>query len=307
MELPTELRDFLVSRRARLTPQDAGILPFGGRRRVPGLRREELAHLAGVSVDYYTRFERGRTKGVSAEVVEAIARALQLNEVEREHLRNLVDAARPKSLAAAPRRGTSRTIPDGMQEVLDALAVPAFIQNDRMDVLAFNALGRALYPESGCRDGGVLNLALLLFVDEQGQTFYRNRDLAARNTVAVLRGTVARNPDDEYLVNLIGQLSTKSADFRALWAGQEVLKYRAGIKQFTHDFVGDVEFTAQTFDVRTAPELMLVVYGVAPDSRTDEAMRLLASWSAAPAELRNVESPAPDGGPLDVDRSLRRD
>lgn len=242
MDLPTELRDFLVSRRARLAPEDAGVQPTNSRRRVKGLRREEVAHLAGVSVEYYTRFERGRVAGVSTEVVEAVARALQLDDIERDHLRNLVRAFRPLR-GDAVKGTTPRRVPAGLQAVLDAITVPAFIQNERIDLLAANALGYAIYPVAGGTEENVPNLARFLFLDSRASEFYRDRDLAARNTVAILRGSAGKNPDDEDLINLIGHLSTKSAEFRELWAGQDVLRYRAGAKRYGHPVVGDLEFS----------------------------------------------------------------
>jgi transcriptional regulator with XRE-family HTH domain len=303
MDLHTELRDFLVSRRARLTPEAAGVQPFGGTRRVPGLRREEVAFLAGVSVDYYTRFERGRVKGVSDEVVDAVARALRLDDVERDHLHNLVHAARAgrRTSAARPARtSTPKKVPIGLQSVVDAITVPAFIQNARMDVLATNHLGRALYPftDTGTAHGRgkgttrprPYNHARFIFLDPRAGDFYRDYDLVARNNVAILRAAAGRDPHEPGLIELVGQLSTQSEQFRELWAAQNVVQYRTGLKRYHHPLVGDVEFSYETFDMPAYPGLLMLVYTVERGSRTEEAMRLLASWTADELDVTGAES-----------------
>jgi transcriptional regulator with XRE-family HTH domain len=167
----SELRDFLVSRRARVTPEAAGIEPFAGKRRVPGLRREEVAFLAGVSIDYYTRFERGRVQGVSDDVLDAIARALRLDDVEQEHLRNL---ARPGRTAKRLGRAMPTLVPPGLQAVLDSITAPAFVQNGRLDLVATNHLGRALYPFTDPTDGRRFNYARFAFLDPRARDFYRD-------------------------------------------------------------------------------------------------------------------------------------
>lgn len=287
MDLPTELRDFLVSRRARLTPEAAGIQPFAGRRRVPGLRREETAFLAGVSVEYYTKFERGRVKGASEEVVDAIARALRLDEIEHEHLRNLARGTRRRNGGVhAP---SARRVPAGVQSVLDALTVPALVQNERLDVLAANALGRALYPmeESGPEP---FNSSRFLFLDPRSHEFFRDRGAVVRNNVALLHAAAAKNPNDESLVALIGELSTRSAEFRQAWADQNVLRYRVGPKRYLHPLVGELDFTYETFTMPAYPGLTMLVYNVEPRSATAEALRLLGSWTAPDADGREAES-----------------
>ena len=289
MDLPAELRDFLASRRARLTPETAGISPFGGKRRVPGLRREEVAYLAGVSVDYYTRLERGRSKGVSTEVTDAVARALQLSATEHEHLRNLIDGSRshrPPSVHAA---SALHDALDGLQTVLDVVTVPAFVQNERLDLLGANKIGRALYSLSDASPHQTFNLARFFFLDVRSADFYRDRPRVARHTVAMLRAAAGRHPDDNDLMNLIGHLSIRSAEFRRLWAGQDVLRYRAGAKRFTHPLVGELNFAYQSFDVPASPGLTMVVYTTEPGGSTDESLQLLASWTAS-------EAPQPAGG-----------
>lgn len=283
MDLPHELRDFLVSRRARLAPEVAGVQPYAGRRRVPGLRREEVAYLAGVSADYYTKFERGKVSTASAEVIDAIARALQLDDVEHEHLRNLVHAQRPRIAKPASARA-ARRVPAGMQSVLDAVTVPAFIQNERLDIVAGNLLGKALYPFVGEDDSDLFNSSRFVFLDPRSHEFYRDRELVLRNNVALLRAAAGRNPDDDDLVTLIGQLSTKSVEFREMWASHNVLNYRAGRKRYHHPLVGDVEFGYETLVMPAYPGLTMLVYNVEPNSPTAAAMRLLASWSAAPPD-----------------------
>jgi len=291
MDLPTELRDFLVSRRARLTPEAAGMQPFAGRRRVPGLRREEAAFLAGVSVEYYTKFERGKVKGASEEVVDAIARALQLDEIEHEHLRNLAKGTRRRGRAHAP---SARRVPAGVQSVLDALTVPALVQNERLDILAANALGRALYPLEGGNESNLFNSSRFLFLDPRSHDFFRDRGLVVRNNVALLHAAAVKNPNDESLIALIGELSTKSAEFREAWADQDVLRYRVGPKRYLHPLVGELDFTYETFTMPAYPGLTMLVYNVEPQSATAEALRLLGSWTAPNPDRQGAGSDTTD-------------
>lgn len=273
---PSDLRDFLVSRRGRLTPERAGVALHGGARRVPGLRREEVAFLASVSAEYYTRFEQGKVPGASAEVVDAVCDALQLDEPERDHLHNLLDALRPnaRSTSPAPKRVTT-----GLQLVLDAITVPAFVQNDRLDIVAANTLGRALYPFVDDEPKGLFNSSRFVFLDQRSHEFYRDRRIVVRNNVALLRASAGRNPHDDELMTLIGQLSTQSAEFRELWAAQNVLKYRTGPKRYLHPLVGEIEFDYETFTMPAYPGLTMLVYNVEPNSPTAEAMQLLGNWT----------------------------
>lgn len=285
MDRPTQLRDFLVSRRGRLTPEEAGIEPHGGLRRVAGLRREEVAFLARVSVEYYTRFEQGKVPGASDEVLTAISAALQLDDIERDHLRNLVQAMRPnrRRTTAPP---TPKRISAGLQHVLDAIAVPAFVQNERMDIVGANTLGHALYPFIDDADGGLFNSSRFVFLDGRSREFYRDRDLVVRNNVALLRASAGRNPDDAELMTLIGQLATHSAEFRELWADQNVLRYRNGPKRYQHPLVGEIEFSYETFTMPAYPGLTMLVYNVEPSSSTAEAVQLLGNWSATAAATK---------------------
>lgn len=281
MEQQAEIRDFLSSRRARLSPGDAGVPQFGGIRRVPGLRREEVAHLAGVSVDYYNRLERGRARGVSAEVLDAVCRALQLDDVERDHLFDLFGAPAPP-IARRPRRTRPSGVRPTVQAVLDGLSMPAFVQNSRLEMVAANDLGAALYAGPGeTRMQMPLSLPRLLFLDPRSADFYRDPEQMMRSQVALLRTAVGRDPDDEALINLIGQLSARSADFRTLWAAHDVLRHREGAKKFRHPVVGDLDFVGESFDLSSDPTLVLLVYTVEPASPTAAALALLASWTTA--------------------------
>lgn len=286
----SDLRDFLVSRRARLTPADAGVEPFGGARRVHGLRREEVAFLAGVSIDYYTRLERGRVQNVSDEVLDAVARALRLDEVERDHLSNLARARRPTRTRAG--RSMPTRVPAGLQAVVDSMSVPAFVQNGRMDFLAANRLGWALYPFADTAGDRPFNASRFQFLDSRAPDFYRDFDLAVRNNVAMLRAAAGRDPHEPGLVQLVGELSTQSDLFRSLWAEQDVVQYRRGTKRYHHPAVGDVEFGYETFEMPAYPGLVMLVYTVEPASRTAETVQLLASL-AAQDPVRDGADPQP--------------
>ncbi len=282
MSTKDEINGFLTSRRARISPEQAGIPVFAGKRRVPGLRREEVAQLAGVSTDYYSKLERGNTQGASREVLEAIARALQLDDTETRHLMDLVQiTASPSRQRSRPRRRTA--VAPGTQLVLDALTVPAFVQNARLDFVAANTLGAALYDVQDPREGGELfNAARFQFLDPRAEEFFRDFDRARRNAVALLHQAVGRDPYDEELVRLIGQLSTRSPEFRALWASHDVIRYQRGTKRYHHSKVGDVEFGYESFELTTDPGLTLLVYTVEPHSPTAERLALLGSWVTAP-------------------------
>ncbi|GAA1974414.1 helix-turn-helix transcriptional regulator [Microbacterium pumilum] len=276
MSTPEEIRSFLTSRRARITPEEAGVPVFGGARRVPGLRREEVAHLAGVSTDYYAKLERGRTRGASREVLDAIAHALQLDDTEREHLLNLVDVtAAPHR--RKPRPKTPMAVTAGTQAVLDAITVPAIVQNARLDVVAANALGSALYPLPP-KGGELFNAAVFQFLDPRAEDFFIDFARAKRNAVALLHQAAGRDPFDDALIRLIGQLSMQSDEFRSLWASHDVIRYQRGTKRYRHPDVGDLEFGYESFDLTTEPGLTMLVYTVEPHSPTAERIALLASW-----------------------------
>jgi transcriptional regulator with XRE-family HTH domain len=274
----TEIREFLTSRRARITPDQAGLPVYGGTRRVPGLRREEVAMLAGVSVDYYTRLERGNMRGVSESVLEALVRALELDEAERAHLFDLARAAGP---AAGPRRRPARRIRPSVQRILDAMTgAPAFAQNGRLDVLAANSLGRALYSEMYADPVRPANHARFVFLNPRARDFYKHWDRAANDTVAILRSEAGRDPYDRDLSDLVGALSTRSDEFRTRWAAHNVRIHKTGVKDFHHPVVGDLSLTYEMMDLAADTGLAILTYSAEPGSRSQEALDLLGSWAA---------------------------
>jgi transcriptional regulator with XRE-family HTH domain len=272
-----EVREFLAGRRARLTPQQAG-MPAGSRaRRVPGLRREEVAALAGVSVDYYTRLERGGLSGASDSVLDAIARALQLDDVERAHLFDLARAARTR----APRRRTTQQVRPSVQRILDSMtSTAAFLRNGHLDVLAANPLGRALYAPVFEDTTRLPNLARFVYLDLRSRQFYRNWDGIALDAVGSLRAEAGRYPSDCDLTALIGELSMRSEPFRTRWAGQDVRYYRSGVQPFHHPVVGDLDLAYDVMELPADPGQTIVAYTAEPGSPSQEKLGLLASWAA---------------------------
>lgn len=280
MDNREEVRDFLRSRRARLSPEQAGLPTFGTHRRVPGLRREEVAMLAGVSVDYYVRLERGNLAGASESVVESIATVLQLDDAEREHLRDLARAA--ESRGPRPRRRPkARTVPDSVQLMLDAMtAAPAVVRDDRLEILAANALGRALYAPLFDDPGHRPNHARFAFLDARSRDYWVDWERAADDTVGVLRSAAGRDPFDRDLTALVGELSTRSEEFRRRWAAHHVHLHTGGTKQIQHPVAGRLELMYDSMTIAAAPGLTLLVYTAAPGSATADALQLLASWVA---------------------------
>lgn len=282
MEIRTEIREFLTTRRARVQPEDAG-LPVYGSRRVPGLRREEVAVLAGVSLPYYTRIERGDMKGVSEGVLSALAGALRLDEAERAHLFDLARAAQPTGFASPRRRQAKRLVRPDVRWMLDALTgAAAFVRNERLDVLASNSLGRALYSEMYIAPARPVNTARFIFLDHRSRDFYRDWNSAATGSVAVLRSAAGRDPHNRDLNELIGELSTQSDEFRTRWAAHNVRFLDAVIKEFHHPLVGDLDLSFNRLDLAADPGLTVFTYAAEPGSRSDEALKLLASWAATP-------------------------
>lgn len=281
MDSRDEIRDFLTTRRARVTPQQAGLPAYGGRhRRVPGLRREEVAMLAGVSVDYYTRLERGNARGVSDHVLDALARALQLNEAEYTHLFDLARAANAEPGARRP--AARQQVRPGVQRILDALTTaPAYVRNGRLDVLASNSLGRALFAPLFDSPARPTNLARFMFLDPAAQDFYQGWDTVAADTVALLRAEAGRSPHDKLLSDLIGELSTRSETFRVRWAAHNVRFHRSGVKNLHHPLVGDIALTYEAMDLASERGLMLNAYTAEPASPAQDALSLLASWTAS--------------------------
>jgi transcriptional regulator with XRE-family HTH domain len=285
----SEIREFLTSRRARITPAQAGLRTYGhGQRRVPGLRREEVALLAGVSIAYYTKLERGDTSGVSETVLESLARALQLDEAERAHL---FDLARDQSTTPPPRRRrTAQRMPPGVQRLLDSISAPAMVRNGRMDILATNQLGRALYSEMFANARTPVNSARFTFLDPRATSFFVDWDHAADDSVAVLRGEAGRNRYDRALTDLVGELSTRSEEFRTRWARHDVRYHDTGKKRFHHPVVGDLELAFEVMTLVADPELTMFAFTAEPGSKSEEALNLLASWTATldEAEPANV-------------------
>ena len=273
-----DVRKFLTSRRARITPEDAGLPAYGGNRRVAGLRREEVAMLAGMSIDYYIRLERGNLSGASDGVLEALARALQLDDAETAHLFDLARAS-----AAAPRvrrKHSPQTVRPSVQRILDAITTaPAWVRNDRGDVLASNELGRALYQDM-MADGDPPNSARFTFLDPKAQEFFRDWERTADDIVAVLRSTAGKNPYDKDLTDLIGELSTRSEEFRTRWAKHDVKYHRTGRKRLHHSAVGDLDLTYEALELPADPGLRINVYTAEPDSPSEDALKVLASWAA---------------------------
>jgi len=276
----SEIRDFLTTRRARMTPDQAGLPAYGGEhRRVPGLRREEVAMLAGVSVDYYTRLERGNARGVSDRVLDALARALGLDEAETTHLFDLARAAN----AATPtgHRPAKQRVRPSMQRLLDTMAMaPAYIRNGRMDVLASNTLGRTVFAPLFDSPVRPTNIARFMFLDPAAQTFYDGWPRHAADTVALLRAEAGRNPHDKALSDLIGELSTRSEVFRVRWADHNVRFHRSGLKQLHHPVVGELTLSYESMDLVTDPGLRLNAYSAELGSASQDALNLLASWAA---------------------------
>jgi transcriptional regulator with XRE-family HTH domain len=292
MDNRDEVRDFLTTRRERLTPEQAGLPFFGGRRRVKGLRREEVAMLAGLSTDYYTRLERGNLTGVSHSVLESLARALRLDEAERVHLLNLADTANSSQRGGARRpvrRSASQTsVRQGVQRILDTINSPAYARNGRMDILAVNRLGRALFTDA-LAGGATFNLARYLFLDPRSQDFYREWETVAADCVAALRTEAGRNPYDRGLTDLVGELSTRSEPFRRWWATHNVKLHYTATKTMHHAVAGDLELTGEALHLPGDIGLTIITYTFEPASPTEQALVFLASWSAQEAAVDTID------------------
>ncbi len=281
MDNRSDIRDFLATRRARLTPEQVGLPAGGSRRRVAGLRREEVAVLAGVSTDWYTRLEKGHIGGVSDDVLEAVARALQLDESERIYLFDLARAARPANRRPRPRKQAQ--VRPRVQWMLDSMTgSAAFVRNGRMDILAINALGEALYSPMLGDDGRPANIARYQFLDPSAREYFADWEAAANVTVALLRSEAGRDPHNKELRALVGELSTVSEDFRKRWAAHNVRVHHAGQKQFVHPVVGPLDLVYHSLDLATDDDwvLDLTIYTAEPGTDSEERFKLLASWAA---------------------------
>jgi transcriptional regulator with XRE-family HTH domain len=266
-----------------VTTERAG-LPPTSQRRVPGLRRSEVASLAGVSVEYYAKLERGSLGGVSAGVLDAIARALQLDDAERSHLFRLAQAADGTAAAMRPRRRVMRqpATRASLQWTLDAITVgPAVVGNYRSDLVAANALGRALYADMYVDATATPNWARFAFLDEAAHRFYPDWDLAADITVANLRTAAGLDPYDKGLHDLVGELSTRSEEFRRRWGSHDVRTHGAGTKCFHHPVVGGLVLAYESMDLRSEPGLAMTIYTAEPGSASADGLALLASWTAS--------------------------
>jgi transcriptional regulator with XRE-family HTH domain len=284
MDRRSELGDFLRSRRARRQPEDLGLTPVGGRRRVPGLRREELAQAAALSVDYYVRLEQGRLRNPSAEVVDAVAAALGLDSAERRYLHNL---ARPQRATQSPDRPA---VPRTIQTLIDNTNVPAALFSKRGDVLAWNALAAALLTDFAALPVEERNMPRLVFLNAEVAARFVDWEAKARDLVSQLRMEASRSPDDERLATLVGELSMRSPEFARLWATHPVREKVRGGHRYRHPIVGEFYLRFEAFSVPDESDLSLVCQVADPGSPDEEALRLLASWTAQPdrvnAQLR---------------------
>ncbi|MBO0681030.1 helix-turn-helix domain-containing protein [Mycolicibacterium sp. S2-37] len=272
-----ELAEFLSARRARLSPDDIGLSDNGARRRVPGLRREELARLAGVSVDYYTRLEQGRSRTASTDVLDALATALRLNDAERQHLHDL-GRPRPAQRKRRPRPQAVDPATLRLLELLDQTCSPAFVLGRRLDVLAHNRLAGALITEFRDLPAPARNQARFVFFDPHARELYADWTQVAKDTVAMLRLDAGRNPHDEKLSALVGELSIHSPEFRAWWSDHDVERRTTGTKTYHHPLVGELTVRYQALNPSGDPDQILFVYTTDAQSSSENALRLLAGW-----------------------------
>jgi len=292
-----EVRAFLSSRRAKLSPEQAGI-PAYGTRRVAGLRRGEVAALAGVSVEYYTRLERGNLGGVSESVLDAVSRALQLDDTETAHLHHLARAAGPAPARARARRDRPVEIRPAIRRVLDSMTgVPAFLRNHRFDILAANPLGLALYsPMIAATAALPVNSMRFTFLDPHAQAFYPEWAQVSRSAVAALRIAAAQNPDDRQLMNLIGELSMRSEAFRTMWAAQDVYVHRHGAKRLRHPAIGELDLAFEVLELPGDDGLTVLTYSAEPGTPSGDGLELLATWAATRATTTPPQG-SPAGSP----------
>ncbi|ELS55951.1 helix-turn-helix transcriptional regulator [Streptomyces viridochromogenes] len=272
-----ELSEFLRTRRARLKPEDVGLPDFGRHRRVPGLRREELAQLAGVSVAYYTRLEQGNGRNVSGEVLDAIARALRLSDAEHAHLTHL---AKPKQHKKKP-AARSQQVRPALRQLLDSIdGVPAYISGRRSDILAWNRMAAAVFGDWSELPAQERNWARLVFLKPEYRDLFVEWDQKASDMVSYLRMDAGCHPDDPRLSALVGELSVKSEEFRRLWAAHDVKEKSYGVKHIRHPLVGELALNFESFRLSDGTEQALITYHAEPGSPSAEALRLLASWGA---------------------------
>lgn len=295
MDNRAQVREFLTSRRERISPAQAGLPAYGGgNRRVKGLRREEVALLAGVSIDYYVRMERGNLTGASDSVLDGVANALQLDEAERAHLFDLASASQP----ASPRQRRTKTsgVTAGIQQILDAISdAPAWVRNARHDMLAANQLARALYAPVLADPRRPANNARFVYLDPAAREFFADWDRAADDIAAMLRSEAGSNPHDKQLIELIGELSTQSNEFRTRWAAHNVRFHRTGHKRIHHPVVGTLDLDFEAMEFPAHPGLTLLAYTAAAGTPTADSLKMLASWAATAEQAGNLPAGVNDG------------
>ena len=275
-----EVKAFLSSRRAKITPEQAGLHSYSRNRRVPGLRRNEVADLAGVSVEYYAQLERGNLAGVSDSVLDAVARALQLDEAERAHLADLAHTAGPTGRTRR-RKPPAQQIRPSVARILDGMSeVPAFVHNGRLDVMADNRLAHALFAPVFTDPARPANHARFNFLNPRAHDFWLDWERAADDSVAILRTEAGRDPYDKALTDLVGELCTRSDDFRVRWAAHDVRLHRLGVKHIHHPVVGDLHLSYDVMELPADPGLTLLAFSAEAGSPDDDALKLLASWAA---------------------------
>jgi transcriptional regulator with XRE-family HTH domain len=288
-EWKSELGEFLQARRAAVSPASAG-LPIAGRRRVPGLRREELAALVGVSTDYYVRLEQGRGGRPTESLLDSIARALMLDDTQRAHL---YDLAHPRPRRT--RRAVKERMPDSTRQFLDTLTVPALVMTRTMEVIGWNALACAVFTDYAALPEAERNSAWLLFLNEDIAARHRDWEASARGTVGILRKTAGEDPDNPRLAALVGELAIRSETFRRLWAEHHVFEKTTGVNPMRHPEVGDIDLTYTAWTTPGAPDQMLVTYMAEPGSKSEDALRILGSMAVA---YRPVDVPEVRGAGL---------
>ncbi|MDF3339177.1 helix-turn-helix transcriptional regulator [Mycolicibacterium septicum] len=287
MDIAKDIREFLMTRRAKITPEQVGLAP-GVRRRVPGLRREETAQLAGVSTEYYTQIERGNVAGVSDEVLQAISRALRLSDDETVHFFDLVRAGAGTRTSTRNKRAAVKKLPEGVQALMDGMAgSPAIVLDGNLDILAANPLGRLLYSPLYDRAVGRPNFARFIFFDSAAAQVFPEWQRSADEAVGLLQAEAARDPHSAAITQIVGELATQSVEFRTRWAAHNVTAHRNGVKRFGHPEFGDLTLTYNVFEVTAAPGLSLVGYTAEPNSPSAQALSIMASWSVtSPPESR---------------------
>lgn len=269
------LGEFLRARRDLITPEQAG-LPTHGQRRVKGLRREEVAMLAGISADYYLRLERGRDTSPSAQVLESLARVLQLDEDATSYLLSLVEP-RPRRVR---RRRHRESVPAGIGMLLGTLSLPAFVEGRYFDVLAANALATALSPRLVV--GG--NRLRDVFLDPAERDLYPDWEEATARLVAGFRQSVGTDTDDPRFIDLVGELSLASPRFGALWARHDVRTREGGEMRLDHPQVGELRLYREKLAISGTAGQMLVLYHAAPGSADAEKLRILGSLHERPVD-----------------------